>query len=47
VFLDGSGKKVAETHGFRNAREARALHEFVTKKHYTRTQWQNFLANYK
>jgi hypothetical protein len=47
VFLDAAGKKVAETHGFRNAREARALHEFVTKKHYSKTKWQDFLANYK
>ena len=47
VFLDASGKKVAETHGFRNPREAKALHEFVTKRHYTRTKWPDFWASYK
>jgi hypothetical protein len=46
VFLDSKGNKVAETHGFRTAREARALHEFVSKKHYARTQWKDFLAAY-
>jgi thioredoxin-related protein len=47
VFLDASGKKVAEMHGFRNPREAKALHEFVSKKRYTQTSWKDFLAGYK
>ena len=46
VFLDANGRKVLETHGFRNAREAKALHEFVSKQHYTRTGLQEFLAKY-
>ena len=46
VFLDANGKKVAETAGFRNPREGKALHEFVTKRHYAKTSWQNFLASY-
>ena len=46
VFLDASGSKVLETRGFRNAREAKALHEFVAKRHYTKTGLQEFLAQY-
>lgn len=46
VFLDGGGRKVLETRGFRNPREARALHEFVSKRLYTRTKWPAFLAAY-
>jgi len=46
VFLDASGNKVLETRGFRNAREAKALHEFVTKQHYSSTSLQEFLAKY-
>jgi thioredoxin-related protein len=46
VFLDANGKKVLETHGFRNAREAKALHEFVSKQHYIRNSLQEFLAKY-
>lgn len=46
VFLDANGKKVLETRGFRNAREAKALHEFVSKQHYTRIGLQEFLAKY-
>jgi len=46
VFLDANGRKVLETHGFRNAREAKALHEFVAKGHYTKTGLQEFLAQY-
>ena len=46
VFLDASGKKVAETAGFGNPREAKALHEFVTKKHYLKTAWREFLDAY-
>jgi thioredoxin-related protein len=46
VFLDANGRKVLETHGFRNAREAKALHEFVSKQHYTRTSLQEFVAKY-
>lgn len=46
VFLDSRGKKVLETRGFRTSREAKALHEFVTKRLYLKTQWQAFLAAY-
>jgi thioredoxin-related protein len=46
VFLDASGRKVLETRGFRNAREAKALHEFVSQQHYTSTSLQEFLAKY-
>jgi thioredoxin-related protein len=46
VFLDSSGKKVAETQGFRSEREAKALHEFVTTKAYRKTSLREFLATY-
>jgi len=46
VFLDANGRKVLETRGFSNAREAKALHEFVTKQHYVKTSLQEFLAKY-
>ena len=46
VFLDANGKKVAETHGFRNPREAKTLHEFVAKKHYLTMRLSDFLAAY-
>jgi thioredoxin-related protein len=46
VFLDSNGEKVAETHGFRNPHEAKALHQFVTSKSYRKTNWQKFLAAY-
>jgi len=46
VFLDASGAKVVETRGFRNEREARALHEFVTKQAYRKTSLREFLAAY-
>jgi thioredoxin-related protein len=46
VFLDPNGKKVLETRGFRNPREAKALHEFVSKRLYVKTSWQEFLAAY-
>ena len=46
VFLDSSGKKVLETRGFRNPHEARALHEFVSKRLYLKTQWPAYLAAY-
>jgi len=46
VFLDSSGKKVLETRGFRNPREAKALHEFVSKRLYLKTKWPDFLAAY-
>ena len=42
VFLDASGKKVAETAGFRNPREAKALHGFVSKRRYLKTTWQEY-----
>ncbi len=46
VFLDSGGKKVLETRGFSTPREAKALHEFVSKQLYRKTQWQAFLAAY-
>jgi thioredoxin-related protein len=46
VFLDASGKKVLETRGFRNPREARALHEYVARRIYLKTPWPAFLAAY-
>lgn len=46
VFLDASGKKVVETQGFRSEREAKALHEFVTKKAYRKTTLREFMASY-
>ena len=46
VFLDASGKKVVETRGFRSEREARALHEYVTKRVYRKTSLREFLAAY-
>ena len=46
VFLDASGNKVLETRGFNNAREARAIHEFITKRAYLKTSYQEFIAAY-
>jgi len=46
VFLDSGGKKVLENRGFRTPREARALHEFVAKKHYLKASYSEFLAAY-
>jgi thioredoxin-related protein len=46
VFLDSSGKKVLETRGFRNPREAKALHDYVSKRAYLKTPWPAFLATY-
>jgi len=46
VFLDSAGKKVLETRGFRTPREAKALHEYVSKRLYRQTRWQDFLAAY-
>ena len=46
VFVDATGKKVLETRGFRTEREARAMHEFVTKRHYQTTSLADFLAKY-
>ena len=46
VFLDSNGKKVFERRGFSTPREAKALHEFVTKRHYEKTKFQDFLSSY-
>jgi thioredoxin-related protein len=46
VFLDTRGRKVLETRGFRNPREAKALHEFVSRRLYAKTSWPAFLAAY-
>ena len=46
IFLDGNGKKVLEMAGFRDQRQAKALHEFITKRLYVKTGWPEFLAAY-
>lgn len=46
VFLDADGNKVLENTGFRNPREARALHAYVSGRHYRKTSYQEFLAAY-
>ena len=46
VFLDASGKKVFENTGFRNPREARAIHAFVSGRHYAKTTFSDFLASF-
>ena len=46
VFLDSNGKKVLERRGFSTPLEARAIHEFVTKRHYQNMTFQDFLAAY-
>ena len=46
VFLDADGNKVLENTGFRNPREARALHAYVTGRHYRKTKFEEFLAAY-
>ena len=46
VFLDASGAKVLENTGFKNPREARALHAYVSGRHYRTTSYQEFLASY-
>ena len=46
VFLDSKGNKVLETRGFNNVREAKALHEFVSKQRYRSQGYAEFLASY-
>jgi thioredoxin-related protein len=46
VFLDAGGRKVFERRGFSTPREARAIHEFVTKRHYRTRKFEDFLAAY-
>ena len=46
IFLDASGAVVLETRGFNNPREAKAIHEFVSKQIYKSTSFQQFLASY-
>jgi hypothetical protein len=46
VFLDPDGKKVLENTGFRSRHEARALHAYVSGRHYRKTTYQDFLAAY-
>jgi len=45
VFLDAQGKKVAETRGFRTPAEAKALHEYITKRIYLKTSFADFMAS--
>ena len=46
VFLDADGNKVLSTRGFNNVWEARVLHEFISKKQYLKTTYQEFLASF-
>lgn len=46
VFLDGNGKKVLEMAGFRNPRQAKALHQFIAGRLYEKTSWPEFLKTY-
>ena len=46
VFLDSTGKKVFETRGFNTVREAKALHEFVSRKLYLKSNFGEFLSSY-
>lgn len=46
VFLDGNGKKVLEMAGFRNPRQAKALHQFIAERQYEKTSWPEFLKTY-
>jgi thioredoxin-related protein len=46
VFLDADGTKILENTGFRNPREARALHAYVTGRHYRKVKYEDFLAAY-
>lgn len=46
VFLDSSGAVVLETRGFSTLREAKAIHEFVTKRLYKTTDFKQFVASY-
>lgn len=46
VFLDSRGNKVFETRGFNNPREAKAIHEFVSRRLYASMTFAEFLATY-
>ena len=46
VFLDSGGKKVLENTGFRNPREARAIHAYISGRHYLKTTYPEFLATF-
>ena len=46
VFLDSDGEVVLEIRGFNNQHEAKAIHEFVTKRLYKTTDFKQFLASY-
>ena len=46
VMLDSNGRKVLENSGFRNPREARALHQFISTRAYQKSSYEDFLASY-
>ena len=46
VVLDSAGKKVLESRGFRNPREARALHQFISTRAYRKSGYEDYLASY-
>ena len=46
VFLDSEGGVVLETRGFNTPREAKAIHEFVTRRLYKTSDFKQFLASY-
>ena len=46
VFLDADGKKVVENTGFRTPREARALHAYVSGRHYLKASYGKFLEGH-
>lgn len=46
VFLDADGNKILENTGFRNVREARALHAYVSGRHYRKMGYPEFLKTY-
>ena len=47
VFLDAYGNKVLENRGFNNEHEARAMHEFVSTRAYSRMSFQEFQASFR
>ncbi len=46
LFVDARGKIVLETRGFNNPREAKAIHEYVSQRHYQSTDFRTFMTNY-
>ena len=46
VFVDAQGNKVFETRGFNNPLEAKAMHAYISGRHYRDKTWGVFLASY-